>query len=70
MYQQLRTAPPTTVVTEHTQKDSGVEVYVNSATYDAILALLSQTGDIVPADIASVFEHRGPFTIFCDNGLA
>jgi hypothetical protein len=57
-------------VVEPTRRDSGVDVYVNSATYDAILALLSQTSDAVPADIVSVFEHRGSFTVFCDNALA
>ena len=72
VYQQIQTRPAVTtaVVESIPRTDSGVDVYVNAATYDAILAVLSQTGDVVPAEIASVFEHRGSFIVFCDAGLA
>ena len=71
VYQQIPTRPvATTTVAEPVNKDSGVDVYVDSATYDAFLALLSQSGDVVPPDIATVFEHRGSFTVYCDATLA
>jgi hypothetical protein len=44
-----------------------VEVFVNAATYDSILATLAASGaGDIPSDIAAVFQHRGPFTIICD----
>ena len=75
VYQQVPvravTQQTTVVGTPRDQTESGIEVYVDSATYDSILMVLRGNGtEVVPADIAANFEHRGSFTVICDPTVA
>jgi hypothetical protein len=60
---------PVRAVTEtvETHSDAGVEVLVTADTYDRVLAVLAEHGNVqLPSDVAAVFQHRGPFSVVCD----
>jgi hypothetical protein len=64
-------APVRTAVTEtFDTHESTVEVVVSAVTYDRLLAIFAESGSLLPADIAAVFQHRAPFTVICDPTVA